>query len=117
MPRCDTVSDLPASHSPGAACNDLRMADNPRKDAFKRLILDTLRKSGPSHPVPKDELLDAARLQLPDLCDDTEPCYPGCDTGHPKWRHEFDRSIYDLTATRPPKIRPGPKRGSYVLNA
>jgi hypothetical protein len=78
------------------------MAVNPRKERFKELIMSNMRAVG--GPVSKTSMIEQARSEEPDLFDDAEPCYPGCATEHPKWRHEFDRCIYDLTQTRPPKL-------------
>ena len=92
------------------------MAENPRKEAFKEFIMQELRNAPhPRDGVSKKELVAAVKQELPELTDDSEPCYPGCESNHPKWRHEFDRSIYDLGARRPPLIRQGPKRGTYIL--
>lgn len=79
-----------------------QFATSPRKVAFKRVITDYLREHG---SATKQELVAAAKREVPELCDDDEPCSPGCMTNHPKWRHQFDRAVYDLTSSIPPKIR------------
>ena len=90
------------------------MPDNPRKEAFKEIIMGTLRETGPRKPVPRDVLIARAQELKPELFDD-EPCYPGCRSHEQRWRHEFDRSIYDLRSTRPPKIQSGAEKGTYQL--
>lgn len=66
--------------------------------------------------MPKETLIAAVRAEFPDLFNDDERCYPGCKAKHPKWRHEFDRAVYDLTQTRPAKIKSDShQRGLYRL--
>jgi hypothetical protein len=91
------------------------MTENPRKRAFKEAILDRIRSEPAGAAVARSDLIAFVRSDLPELCDDSEECYPGCRSMHPKWRHEFDRSIYDLTATRPAKLRSSPHRRGYYL--
>lgn len=90
------------------------MSENPRKDALKRLILENLRRERRSRVWSRTELVELAMTARPDLVDD-DPCYPGCDKHRTKWRHEFDRSLYDLRSTRPPKVVSGAPRGTYQL--
>lgn len=75
---------------------------NPRKQAFKELILADV-KVGKSSGRSAAELAESAKLARPDLFDD-EPCYPGCDSHHFKWQHEFQRCLWDLRSGRRPKI-------------
>ena len=86
------------------------MPENPRKEAFKTLIMDALREAN-GRPVERSALIDGARAKRPDLFDDEEPCYAGCRSNHPRWKHEFDRSVYDLSARHPPKLRSTGRRG------
>ncbi len=91
------------------------MPENPRKDAFKVLIMERMRASK-NQAVAKDDLIAHGRAERPELFDDGEACFPGCKGRHPKWRHEFDRAIYDLTQTRPPKMETVEgRRGFYWL--
>ena len=90
------------------------MAVNERKDAFKTLIMQRMREAG-NDPVSRDELAEYVKAQRPDLCDDSEPCYPGCDSHKTLWRHQFERCIYDLRSSVPTKLRSAPNmRGYYV---
>jgi hypothetical protein len=92
------------------------MPENPRKEAFKAFIMEELRNAPhPRDGVTKKELVAAVKREHPELTDDSEACYPGCQSAHPKWRHEFDRCIYDLGAATPPLIRHGSGRGTYIL--
>lgn len=92
------------------------MAPNPRKDAFKSHILKVLRETGPDVAVAKADLVARVRSMAPELFNDAEPCYPKCKSHRNKWQHEFDRSIYDLSQTSPPKLRSEPgRKGHYRL--
>ena len=75
-----------------------------RIDAFKRVILHAMQTAGRGVDVPKSELVRAAKNSVPQLCDDSEPCYEKCKGSHPRWKHLFDRAVYDLTQTRPRKL-------------
>lgn len=91
------------------------MAENPRKNAFKAAVMEIMREAGPRTVVTKAELIAQSRTRIPDhVFDDTEPCHPKCKSHRSKWQHEFDRSIYDLTASIPRKIRSADGKG-YVL--
>jgi hypothetical protein len=86
-----------------------------RKETFKEFIMGYLREaSKPSSGVPKADMLVAVKEQYPELTDDSEECFPGCEGRHPRWRHDFDRSLYDLTARRPALIVSA-SRGYYTL--
>ena len=78
-------------------------AGNPRKNTFRLGILKVMRED-PTKAYTKQELVDRVRDLFPEQFDDQERCYPRCDTRHPKWRHEFDRVVYDLTAGLPPHV-------------
>jgi hypothetical protein len=90
------------------------MPSNPRLDAFKELIMAEMRSAGPGVDLSKNELLSLARKQLPEFVDDSEPCYQDCKHSA-MWIHKFERAIYDLRTTRPPKIKAGQTRGCYRL--
>lgn len=79
-----------------------QFATSPAKDAFKKVILDLLRERG---AATRAELTAAVRAAEPELCDDSVPCSPGCTKHTAKWRHQMDRSLYDLTSSIPPAIR------------
>lgn len=81
-----------------------------RKDAFKATIVGLM---SDRRERPKDELVRLVRAKHPDLFDDGEACYPKCGTRHPKWKHEFDRAVYDLTQTIPKKLV-ATGRGVYI---
>lgn len=91
------------------------MAENPRKEVFKSLIMEVVRSAPPGVAVTRAQLHERAKAALPDETNDDESCYPGCKDGHPKWKHEFDRSIYDLMTRTPRLIRSGRTRGTYIL--
>ena len=88
---------------------------NPRLDAFKRAIMTVMREAGHGKALSTADLLDAVRPMTPELFDDNEACYPKCKH-KAKWQHHFERAIYDLRQTRPPKLLSAPnRRGWYVL--
>lgn len=87
------------------------VATNERKDTFKREIQAALREAG---PLAKKELIELGRERSPEQFDDDEACFDGCKGRHPRWRHDFDRAVYDLTQTRPKKIW-SPRRGVYSV--
>lgn len=73
---------------------------NERKVAFKALIRQRMdRENG---AVSKADLVEYVQSKRPDLCDDTEPCYPGCDSHPALWRHQLERCIYDLKSLKQP---------------
>ena len=78
------------------------MPQNPTKQAFKDLIVEQVLAS--KKPVPRAVLLAYARAERPDLFDDATPCYSGCDSHDALWKHLWQRSLYDLTKTKPPRI-------------
>ncbi len=90
-----------------------RIPQNERLDAFRRTIQDVLK----AHPsgLPKNDLIAAVRAKLPTFFDDEEACYPGCKKKHPRWRHIFDRAIYDLSSAIPRTLY-SPERGVYRLS-
>lgn len=89
---------------------------NERLRAFRESVESVLREAEPGKPISKAEVVAAVRGQHPDLFDDTEPCYAGCKGRHPKWRHLFDRAIYDLTTRTPPALERMPyRKGWYRL--
>lgn len=93
------------------------MASNPRKDAFKSHILKVLRETGRGGVVAKADLVAQVRSLAPELFNEAEPCYPKCKSHRSKWQHEFDRSIYDLSQTSPPKLTSEPgRKGHYRLS-
>lgn len=77
---------------------------NPPKEAFKELIMEALREAAPQSLTGKD-LRTLVRSEMPEHCDDSEPCYPGCTVHRALWMHLFSRSIYDLSSQVPRKIR------------
>ena len=90
------------------------MPQNPRKAAFKELILERVGQS--RQAVSRAELVAYVQKKRPDLCDDSEPCYPGCDTHPALWRHQLERCIYDLKAMKRPKLASIPHEpGWYTL--
>ncbi len=87
-----------------------RIPQNERLYAFRSLIVDAL-KAEPGG-LAKPDLITTVRARAPEFFDDTEPCYPGCKGRHPRWRHIFDRAIYDLSSAIPRKVY-SPQRGVY----
>lgn len=96
-------------------CDDAVVAENPRLDAFKHVIMDVMRSAGRRVAVEKAQLVAAARERHPEYFDDDEPCYPNCGKHRAKWVHLFDRAIYDLRSAHPPKLMSGRRRGTYEL--
>jgi hypothetical protein len=87
-----------------------------RVDQFRALILERMKKSAPGESVTKAQLVEWITTTHPELCNPTEPCYKKCRAKHPRWRHLFDRAVYDLTQTTPRKLE-STGRGVYRLSS
>lgn len=72
---------------------------------------------GEQRAVSRADLFAYVQQQRPDLCDDSERCYPGCDSHAALWRHQMERCIYDLRSTVRPYLRSDPSRPGVYLRA
>jgi hypothetical protein len=88
----------------------------PALERFRTVVMTALRSAGPDEPVSRSMLRDIAKAEVPEICDDNEPC--GCEKHAFKWHHTLDRAVYDLRNRHPPKVLSVPKKpGWYQLGS